>query len=528
MVDIEIPLAKDRDKRYRFFEILPGALSWTILIGPFILAWFYPVVLVVFILTYFLIWFSRAIGLNVRSIQGYREMQRHMKYDWTRMLEEIDHPEIEPKTTRFPKWHYRLIDRLQANPTPIKPSEIIHAVIIAVYNESKEIIEPTIQGILDSNFDSKKVIMYIAYEERGGEETEKTVKDLIKKYEDKVMFAKAVKHPTDIPNEVQGKGPNITFTGKVMLEDIKNKNLPIDKIMVTTLDSDNIPHPNYLPALTYTVCATPDPHRVSYQPIPIYTNNIWDAPAPMRVIATGNSFWMVVQSLRQHVLRNFASHAQSLHALTETDFWSTRTIVEDGHQFWRSYFRFDGNYEVFPIFVPVYQDAVLAGNFKKTVIVQFKQLRRWAYGASDVSYFAQKAFMSDSKAPLYDRIFKFARLLEGHVSWATAPLILIGAAFVPILVSPDNFAANQLPLIASNIQRIALSGILVTLFLSVKVLPPKPERYKHHRTFFMLIQWVLLPFTTIFFNSFAAINSQTHLIFGKYLDVFEHTTKVKK
>jgi hypothetical protein len=97
---------------------------------------------------------------------------------------------------------------------------------------------------------------------------------------------------------------------------------------------------------------------VSYQPLPIYTNNIWDAPAPMRVIATGNSFWNIVLGLRPHMLRNFSSHAQSMAALIDTDFWSVRTIVEDGHQFWRTYFRFDGRHEVYPIFTPIFQDAV--------------------------------------------------------------------------------------------------------------------------------------------------------------------------
>jgi hypothetical protein len=65
----------------------------------------------------------------------------------------------------------------------------------------------------------------------------------------------------------------------------------------------------------------------------MFTNNIWDAPAPMRVIATGNSYWMLIQGLRQHMLRNFSAHAQPLASLIETDFWSRRTIVEDGHQF---------------------------------------------------------------------------------------------------------------------------------------------------------------------------------------------------
>ncbi len=106
-----------------------------------------------------------------------------------------------------------------------------------------------------------------------------------------------------------------------------------------------------------------------------------------------------------------------------------------------------------------------------------------------------------------------------------APLILAFSAFIPALFNPQDFAANQLPHIASSIQTVALAGIFVTLFLSVKMLPPKPERYKRRRSVFMLLQWVLLPMTTICYNSFAALNSQTRLIFGRYLGKFDVTDK---
>lgn len=259
----------------------------------------------------------------------------------------------------------------------------------------------------------------------------------------------------------------------------------------------------------------------------MFTNNIWDAPAPMRVIATGNSYWMMIQGLRQHMLRNFSAHAQPLHALIETDFWSTRTIVEDGHQFWRSYFQFDGKHEVIPIFLPIYQDAVLADGYKRTLKAQFIQLRRWAWGASDIAYVAKYAFFEQSRKaiPFFDRLFKFLRILEGHFSWATAPLILAFGAIIPFFFNQTDFVANQLPQIASRIQTFAMIGILITLYLSFRILPAKPDRYKKRRNIGMVLQWVLLPLTTICYSSFAALNSQTRLMFGRYIGKFDVTEK---
>lgn len=528
MTDIEIPTQEEKGFKYRLFEILPGFLSWTILILPFALSLVAPTATALIIIAFFLLWFARAIGLNVRTLQGWKMLNKQQKLNWSKMLEELE--ELDPKghSKELPKWHYEVIERVKANPTPVRPHEIIHAVFIAAYNESRDILEPTIQSVFASDYDMQKVIIVMAYEGRDGAQSEEAVLALAKEYGHKFRDCLTFKHPLT-PGEVRGKGGNFTYAGRKFEEYLKEKKIDPSKVMVTQLDSDNRPHQKYLTALSYTFAATQDPKHASYQPTPMFTNNIWDVPAPMRVIATGNSFWNLVLSLRPHMLRNFSSHAQPMDALIETDFWSTRTIVEDGHQFWRSYFRFNGKYEVYPLYLPIYQDAVLADTYKKTLRVQFVQLRRWAYGASDIAYVANQAFFKKNNISTFDKTTKFLRLLEGHVSWATAPLILAFAAFVPVWVNPDNYTANQLPLIASRIQTVALVGIIITLFLSVKLLPPKPARYKHRRTIGMVLQWVLLPVTTILYNAIAALNSQTRLMFKKYLDKFDVTDKsVKK
>ena len=172
--------------------------------------------------------------------------------------------------------------------------------------------------------------------------------------------------------------------------------------------------------------------------------------------------------------------------------------------------------------------AVLAETYRKTFKEQFIQLRRWAWGASDVAYVVDKGFFKENTISLRDRIFKLLRLIEGHISWATAPLILLFAAFIPVLFNHNDYAANQLPLIASRIQTLALIGVFVTLYLSFKVLPPKPARYKRRRNLWMVLQWVLLPVAGICFNSAAALYAQTRLMFGKYLDRFDATKKAVK
>jgi cellulose synthase/poly-beta-1,6-N-acetylglucosamine synthase-like glycosyltransferase len=531
MADIEIPLESERGKRYRFFEILPGALSWFMLALPVGLS-FVNIPLggqvvnlgVVFVLLLLLINFTRGMAGGIRAIQGYNTMRAHQALPWTQMLQEIETVHLDPRAKR-PRWHHIAVDLAANNKRLMPPSEVVHAIIIATYKEVREVLQPTIESVLASEYDMKKVILILAYEERGGAETEELAKSLMAEYKDKFMDTMAVKHPRDIPNEVVGKGGNVTYAGRELERYLAKHKIDPLRVLVTTLDADNRPDKNYLNALSYVYVLCPDPVHTSFQPVSLYTNNIWDAPAPMRVLATGNSIFNLVVSLRGHALRNFSSHAQPMVALMQTDYWSVRTIVEDGHQFWRSYFAFGGNYRVLPLHVPISQDAVLTDSYRKTLKAQFIQLRRWTYGASDVAYLADQGFFKANKVPKLDLIAKFWRLLEGHVTWAVGPILVLTAGFIPVFFNHKSQSANLLPLIVSRIQTVALIAAFATLFLALKTLPPKPARYKRHRTLWMVLQWLYLPLTTIVYNSFAALYSQTRLMFGRYMSKFDVTEK---
>lgn len=525
MTDLEIPFEKDRKGHYRFFEILPGALSWILLFLPIILTFINVTLAVFFILFYLLIFFVRGIGYSTRAIFGYIQMKRNLRVDWNALSADIDAGEATGAQVDRPHWHLKNLSLLHTRDIDLRPKELFHAVIIATVNESREVLEPTIQAVLASDYDPKRMVLVIAYEGRAGKPAEERVKELLKLYGGEFKHAMAVKHPSNLPGELIGKGGNITYAARELKKYLAKAKIDPKRVLVTTLDSDNRPHKLYFAALSYLYCVVPKPLKASYQPLAMYTNNIWDAPTLMRVIATGNNLFYIVNTQRTHLSRNFSAHAQPMQSLIETDFWSVRTVVEDGHQFWRSYFRYDGDYRVYPFSIPIYQDAVLADGYLKTIKAQFIQLRRWTYGASDIAYIADKGFWHKNNAPKADVFAKFTRTLIDHVNWATSALLIWYAAFIPPLLHPQNLAANELPLIVSRVQRVGLVGLLITAYVCLVTLPPRPERYKRHRSIFMLTQWVFLPVSSIAFGCLAAFNSQTRLMFKKYLSKFDVTEK---
>lgn len=538
MTDLEIPVGK-RTFKYRFFEMLPAICSYGTILLPIVLSIFKPLYAAIFIIGYIIWWFVKAIGMAYRTLQGYNRLEESKKVNWMQRVKDLENPSkalAQLTSTGLKGWHarqhYQNLQRAQKMPEDFLPtSKIYNVVIVPFVSEPEEVVGPTIESLLDSNYPVKTNLIIILGPEARAKGASELGEKLVAKYKSKCFFIASVPHPAGLPNELIGKGGNITYSGRFLQKWLDKQGIDPGNVIVTTLDSDNRPHQEYLACVTYEYAVDPQRNHRAYQPITLFLNNIWDAPAPMRVLATGNSFWNIVNSVRPHMLRNFSSHSQGMAALIATDFWSVRTIVEDGHQYWRSYFAFDGNYEVTPIYTPIYQDAVLETSYLKTLKAQFTQLRRWAYGASDIAYVADKGFRKDRTVPLFGLMARFMRLLESHVSWAAAPLLITLGAWIPLITNPESsrsIVSHELPQVASQLQTLAVVGLFITVFLAFKMLPPRPARYKRGRNFFMLAQWLIMPITSICYGSAAAFTSQTRLLIGKYMEKFDLTAKVIK
>lgn len=535
MVNFELPLGK-RTLSYRIWEMVPAILSYGAFILLIVLSLFSSLLAAIYLLLIITTMLVKVVRIIFHTVIGHNRLIKSQKVNWAERLADFNDP-IESYERRRghvskefgARMHIENLRLAAADPKSYpKPSDLYNLVIVATYNEEYEVLKPTIQSVADTTWDNQKTILVIAYEERGGEAIEQTVTRLQEEYGDTFYAFHIVKHPRDLPDEVVGKGGNITYAGKYIAKWVKKQKISYKNVMITTLDADNRPHKSYFDYTIYEYIVNEDRKHLAYQPVALFLNNIWDAPAPMRVVATGNTFWSIISAVRPHATRNFAAHSQPMEALVEMNWWSTKTIVEDGHHFWRSFFYFNGRYAVLPMYIPVYQDAVLAETFPKTLKAQFIQLRRWMYGASDIPYIATNLFTSKRNVPFWSGFVWFVRALDGYLTAASVSIIVAVGGWVPLLLNSESYRdviAHQLPDFISILQQIALLGIVVAVFQSFRLLPPRPERYKRIRTVGMVLQWVLMPLTAIVYLSFAALNAQARLFFGRYLTKFDVTVK---
>jgi cellulose synthase/poly-beta-1,6-N-acetylglucosamine synthase-like glycosyltransferase len=535
----EIPIGKRRPL-YRIFEVFPAAVSYGAIVVLIVLAMIKPSWSAIYMLFITSIVFIRVIRMGSNLLMAYRNLQHNRKINWHTWLHELDDAPAEyakrqaqgghkSSLVRQHEENLRLIAAESAHYP--KAAEVYHGVIIAAFDEDYDIIAPTVESVLGSGVDRQKVVIVLAYEERGGDPIKQTAERLQAKYQNKCREFLAVMHPKDLPDEVIGKGPNITYAGHKTADYFASQNIPADRVVITTLDSDNRPEKDYFDRVAYEFIIREDRDRCSFQPVSLFLNNVWDAPAPMRMVAAGNTFWSLASQMRPHLTRNFASHSQPLSALKAMGFWTKRSIVEDGHQFWRSYFFFDGDYKAVPVGISIGQDIVQGPTLRASMKAQWKQLRRWFYGASDVAYVAANLFTRKRKAPFWKTFAHFFVLINEPLTLATYPLLIAFGGFVPLYLNRAarvDLVVQQLPFIISTVQQVALIGIFILVIMSIRMLPTKPKHRSRWKLVAFIAQWVLVPVVAIGYTSATAFYSQTRLAVGAYMDKFDVTVKYRE
>jgi len=477
---------------YRCLEIFPGLLSWGASILAFFLSAFAPVAVAIFIILFDLYWLLKIIYLSFHQIVCFSEMKKNIKVNWFK------------KVSQLPDWQ-----------------KIYHLIILPFYKEEKEIIERSLEALLQVEYPKEKLIVVLTGEERGGKTNQKIIKEIEKKYSNKFFNFLTTIHPKNLEGEITGKGSNVAWA----IKEAKRKiilplKIPPENIIVSNFDIDTKPFPQYFACLTFYYLTTKKPQRASYQPIPIYNNNIWLVPAFSRIIATSGTFWQMMQQERPEILVTFSSHSLPFLVLEKIDY-PKNVVSDDSRIFWKSYFFYNGDYRVIPLHYPVSMDAVLSENLKKTIINQYKQQRRWAWGCKDIPFLIF-SFLKNKKISLSEKIHQLIVIIDGFWSWATSSLLIFFLGWLPLVLGGEKFNislfAYNLPRLTSNLMTIAMAGMIISGVLSFLILPPKPKNSNSFNSLSMVLQWLLLPVTLIFFGAFPALDAQTRLMLGKHLE----------
>jgi hypothetical protein len=92
---------------------------------------------------------------------------------------------------------------------------------------------------------------------------------------------------------------------------------------------------------------------------------------------------------------------------------------------------------------------------------------------------------------------------------------------LPLSVASEEVRQSTLffntPHVLETLMTLAMAGLFISASMSILILPPRPEHVGRHNYLFMVLQWIVLPVSLIFFSAMPCIDAVTHLMFGKYL-----------
>ncbi|HXK41013.1 MAG TPA: glycosyltransferase family 2 protein [Candidatus Paceibacterota bacterium] len=502
---------KDR-KLYRFLEILPGLSAWLTLVLIVILSFLAPFFMALFIIAFDIYWLIKTVYLSLHLRVAYNKLRENSKINWLDKLNTLSPSAYEILNTKY---------NIQ-----IKSWQDIYQIIfLPLYKESYEIVSASLGGLLKTNYPKSKMMIVLCWEERGGDETRQVAEAIEKNYKNDFLEFMSVMHPAGLPDEIPGKGSNTAYAAGYVREHVVPRlnggsTSAAGRIIVSNFDIDTVVSPEYFGVLTYTFLTTPDPLRASYQPIPLYVNNIWEAPSFARVVAFSATFWHTIKQERPESATTFSSHSMSWQALEDVGFWQKNMVSEDSRIFWQCFLRYNGSYRVVSLYYPVSMDANVAPTTLGTLKNVYKQQRRWAYGVENVPYFLF-GFIKNKLIPLKKKLYYGFIAAEGNHSWSTNAVILFLLGWLPVVVGGPEFNKTvlsfNLPYFTRTIMTLAMLGLVSSAVLSIVLLPPRPPQFGRFKHFLMILQWLLFPITTILLGAIPALDAQTRLMIGRYM-----------
>jgi len=405
-------------------------------------------------------------------------------------------------------------------PTEFAPGwrEIYHLVIFPMYLEPLAVVRESFTSLIRANYPLDRFIVVLAVEESAGEEARYVAREIEREFGEKFYKFLVTIHPAGLPGEIPGKGSNESWAGQEAKKLVLDKeDIPPENILVSVFDVDTQIFPEYFGRLTYVFLNAPDRLRAIYQPIPFFTNNIYEAPAMARVASFMCTFWQMMQQSRPERLTTFSSQSIPLAVLRDIGFWHKDIVSEDSRIFWQCFLHYHGEFRVEPLFYPVSMDANVAPRFWQTMKNIYKQQRRWAWGVENTPYLLD-GFRKDPKIPARKKWYWAFVDLEGRHSWATNAILIFALGWLPVMLGGQVFNNTLLSYNLTGITRfiigLSMVGVATSAAIGILLLPEKPTWFKKHHYLLYLLQWVLLPINLIIFGAFPGLESQTRLMLG--------------
>lgn len=491
------------NRQYRFFESLPGIISWTGLALTFAVAYFSPLTFVLCLLAFTLYWVYGCIRIVRLAWKGTQRVKETANTDW--------------------------IARLDAD-FPGEWKDYYYCAIIPFAGESYEILRETVQSIADSDFPSARKMLCLGSEKAkpAGKEVAERIE---REFSDRFAYIFTTEHELK-EGELKGKSSNENHCGRFLYDRVTELGIDPGKVLFTSNDADVLNDRCYHACLLHTyLSAGEDRDCHIFQPIPTDYHNYWDAHFFSRIIITTGTLWRITLQMRgDYRCTVYSFYSMSLKALHDIGFWDTDQIPEDERTMFKAILAFGSRFRVQPMFVLTRGSPVRGKDAIGSLKEQYIQIRRWAWGASEFAHSMSKYRDAPEdvkrvlKAPIFNQ-------LRTSTEWSLSSIILMFAGYLPGLLHPEFLLSpvgQVYPFILSVIMSLGTIMVVGIIVLNKELAPQQPADRGYAFAFWSLAQWIMLPIVGLALSSIPALESQTRLIFNRRIAYVESRKEYKR
>lgn len=484
-------------KTRRLLEILPGFVSWSLILFPLWGSFLIPITVAYFVIFYNVFWFYKSFSLAIIAFFAQQKIKKAEGENWLKKA---------AKLSGFEKIH--------------------HLIVIPNYREKLEMLRKTLEHLARQNFPAKQMTVVLAMETREREAAEKA-KILKREFEKKFGHLFITFHPV-IPGEVAGKSSNEAWAGTWAKKKlIDGLGYDMDFVTVSSVDADSLFHPQYFAYLTYEFLkAGKRRYLYFWQSANVLHNNIWRVPAPIRVVSTISSVWRMGVLVRHDRLVPNSTYSLSLKMLDQVGYWDTDVIPEDYRIFFKAFYKLGGKVEARPIFLTTSMDAAESTTYWGSLINKYEQEKRWAWGVSDDPLFI-KWWLTVPNVSFWAKTIHLIKIVEDHFLWPVNWfMITLGANVVPLL--NPNFTRTaigyNLPRFSSLVLSLCLLALAAVVIFDLRQ-RPKPRPFFTWRRLLLPLEFLYMPVASFFLWALPGLVAHTKLMIGKRLE-YKVTEKV--
>jgi cellulose synthase/poly-beta-1,6-N-acetylglucosamine synthase-like glycosyltransferase len=481
----------------RILEVLPPVVAWIALTSPLWAAIIAPYLLGYFLVAFSAYWLWRSCEFAVGLLIGLARLYGSQRRDWA-----ADGGELPG----FARIH--------------------HVVIVPTYREGDEILTETLECLARQTAPTERIAVVLAFEERDPQAPARAVR-LSDLFAHRFGEWLITMHP-DRPGEVKGKSSNLAWAARrVQDELIATSRLDARNLLVTVIDADSRMDRQYLAALAYEVLSHPNGRLHIYQPAILFYANYARLAVPLRAVSSVFSLYSLARLAATHRLVPQSTYSLSWWSARRVGFWDVDVVPEDSHMFFKVWLHLGKRVRARAIFLPVYADAAEGVNLWRSATSTYQQIRRWAWGVSDVPYLTLRSLRAQH-IPWYIRASRLGWYVEEHLVWPSHWFLLTLGGLLPPLLnqvwarSPIGTWQTEA---FSTLLGLSLPSLVLAICADVLLKWRSGERHDVWILLGGLPGFALLPLTGLALVALPALDAHTRLLFGRTL-AYKVTEKV--